>query len=219
MDGTPRTSTLSFEFAAPLHRQEELYRVIASRLTRHKLSAPSIGLGIETKAITRALALQLPLSRHAAGLGGDAQQGPEMLPVLLAELAADLGKDKLGVLEHVSSHRPEKKSRLASISLERKHARGRKGPSEDDLPTRLLGRPIPFDAPLRKGSTVSVDHRLYTVEKVTFDRRLDAVEWWTKEPVSRDYLRLWLSGPTGGLELLVYKDRANGTRWIQGVWD
>lgn len=223
IEGAPLSSTLTFEFASPLHRQEELYRVLSSRLSRSELRSPSIGLRLETKAITRALALQLSLSRHASGLGGDAHRGPELLPVVLSELTTDLGKDKVGVLERVSSHRLEKKSRLASISPARLRSRQPNlfelGEMEAEGPTRLLGRPIPFEAPLRQGSVVSIDHRLYTVEKVAFDRRLDAVEWWTKEPVSRDYVRVWLSGARGGLEALVYKDRITGTRWLQGIWD
>ncbi|HEX4336239.1 MAG TPA: DNA polymerase Y family protein [Polyangiaceae bacterium] len=231
------TTSLHFEFAAPLYRAEELFRVLASRLGRTTLSAPTVGLRLEARAITRALALQLPLSRYAAGLGGSSATGPETLPVLLAELNADLGKDRVGILQLQSSHRPERKSRLSPVTPAMlgnpglKKTRERRAVQQtllevpepkDELgrtPVRLLPRPIPFDAPLRRGATVSVEHRLYTVESVIFDRRLEAVEWWTSEPVSRDYLRVWLQNANGGLEALVFVDRGSGKRMIQGFLD
>jgi hypothetical protein len=153
--------------------------------------------------------------------------------VLLAELNADLGKDKVGVLQLQGSHRPERKSRLAPVTpallgnpgLKKTRAKSVLPPppspelKDGKTPVRLLPRPIPFDAPLRKGATVSVEHRLYTVESLVFDRRLEAVEWWTDEPVSRDYLRVWLQNSSGGLEALVYVERGSGKRMIQGFLD
>lgn len=232
LEGTPTRSTLHFDLATPLHRAEELSRVISSRLSRFRLPAPSVGLRLEARAITRTLALQLSLSRYAAGLGGESRRGPETLPIVLAELAEDLGKDRVGVLQPVSSHRPENKSRLSPVSPELlskrepslKSSRAA-AVSDDDMtaggtaPTRLFQRPLPFDAPLRAGATVSLEHRLYTVERAVFDRRLKSVEWWTKEPVSRDYWRVWLSGSRGGVEAMVYVDRSTGARKVQGICD
>ncbi len=208
--------------------------MIAARLGQKKLEAPAVGLRLEARAITRALALQLHLSRYAAGLGSSTGKGPETLPVLLAELLADLGKDKVGILRLEASHRPEKKSRLAPITpsvLSPRGARGLReakaqgaapsphGSGEHAAPTRLLPRAIPFDAPLRKGATLSVEHRLYTVESVAFERRLDAVEWWRQQPISRDYVRVWLQAASGGMEAVVYVDRRTGKRMIQGFCD
>lgn len=236
LEGTPTSSTLHFDLATPLHRAEELSRVISSRLSRFRLPAPSVGLRLEARAITRALALQLSLSRFAAGLGGESRRGPETLPILLAELVEDLGKDRVGVLEPVSSHRPENKSRLSAVSPELLSTRkplskssstgpllgditGAKVPPNTTAPTRLFQRPLPFDAPLRTGATVSLEHRLYTIERAVFDRRLKSVEWWTKEPVSRDYWRVWLSNSRGGVEAMVYVDRSTGARKVQGIYD
>ena len=112
-DVAPST-VLYFELSSPLYRPEELSRVIASRLGRTELPAPTVGLRLEARAITRALSLQLSLSRYAVGLGGNPTKGPETLPVVLSELMTDLGKDKVGVLRLDGSHRPEKKSRLAA---------------------------------------------------------------------------------------------------------
>lgn len=238
LQGTFPSSTLHFELATPIHRASELLRVLSSRLSRLRLPAPSVGLRLEARAITRALTLQLSLSRYASGLGGESRHGPETLPIVLAELVEDLGKDRVGVLEPLSSHRPEKKSRLSSVT--RSHLEARKvarigaggspepgqtegrvgGPGRaPGAPTRLFQRPIPFDAPLRAGVTVSLEHRFYTVERVVFEQRLESVEWWTREPVSRDYWRVWLSGSRGGVEVMVYVDRSTGDRRVQAICD
>jgi protein ImuB len=238
LEGVTAETTLRFELSAPLWRAEELYRVIASRLGRAEFRAPPVGLRLETRAMTRALALQLPLARHAAGLGGSAATGPETLPILLAELTADLGKSRVGLLRIEGSHRPEKKSRLVPVTPEvlaphsrktKEHAsseatsqgfEGERESSQDkSVPTRLLHRPVPFDGPLRVGATVSVDHRLYTIERVAFEHRIANVEWWTGEPVSRDYMRVWLGGGSAGLEVVVYVDRNSGSRKIQAICD
>jgi protein ImuB len=233
-------TALRFELAAPMWRREELFRIISSRLGRTELSSPVIGLRIEARAITRALALQLNLSRYAAGLGGSVSRGPETLPVLVAELLSDLGKDKVGVLRLEGSHRPEKKSRLVPVTPstlamgQLKERRSKREPvavtpapaltpeagsQRKPPPTRLLPRPIPFDGPLRRGVTVSLEHRLYSIERVAFEERLDSVEWWSGSPVSRDYVRVWLQGVSGSAELIVFVDKTTGERKIQAICD
>jgi protein ImuB len=246
--GAPET-VLAFELAAPIHRAEELFRIIASRLGRTEVVAPTLGLRLEARAITRALALQLDLSRYASGLGGSVAKGPETLPVLLGELLADLGKEKVGIFSLEDSHKPEKKSRLTKVTpriLATSQAgavgkalsvRGEKGnavelhdhdpasnaPLEErnprSAPTRLLPHPVPFEAPLRRGTMVSLEHRLYSIERVVFEQRLTGVEWWSNSPVSRDYVRVWLRGQSGGIEAVVYVDRITHTRMIQAICD
>jgi protein ImuB len=224
LEGVEPETVLRFELAAPLWRSEELNRVIAARLTRKELPAPAVGLRLEARAVTRALALQLSLSRYASGLGGNPTKGPETLPIVLAELGADLGKDKVGLLRIEGSHRPEKKGRLVPVTPSVLVSRPASSAEPEStalpkVPTRLLPRPIPFDAPLRPGATVSVERRLYTVGKVAFEQRIAGVEWWTGNPVSRDYVRAWLEGGSSGLEVVVYVDRASGERKIQAICD
>jgi protein ImuB len=230
LERTSEVTTLQFELASPLWRAEELFRVIASRLNRARLGAPTVGVTLEAHAVTRALALQLSLSRYAAGLGGSSVKGPETLPVVLAELAADLGKDKVGILQLEGSHRPEAKGRLVPVSpevLSRGAIKSRPRTSAEEslsaslvhAPTRLLTRPIPIDSPLRQGAMLCLGHRLYSIERVTFDSRLESVEWWTDHPVARDYVRLWLRSPTGGMEAIAYVDRASGVKMLQGICD
>ena len=217
---------LRFDLATPLYREEELRRVLASRLERTRLSAPTVGLRLEAPAITRALGLQLDLSRGASGLGS-----PEALPVLLTELASDIGQERIGVLSVVGTHRPEAKSALVpaledlDLSSPHKKRSVKKAkprfevPSHERAPTRMLPEPQLLDASLRPGATVSIEHRMYDIKRVTFERRLDFVEWWSKQPLSRDYYRVWLEGAESGFEALVYVDRRTGARYLQAVCD
>jgi protein ImuB len=266
--GAPPELRLHFALASPLWREAELRRVVASRLERTRLGAPTLGLRLEAPAVVRAIGRQLDLSRVSGGVLAGAR-GLESLPVLLAELGADIGPEQLGVLALRDAHRPEAKSVLVPARLESeprprlsyysrksaRHARifgssssaseasdGRGGaerpfaakaalekarrrdaaPPAASLPrapTRLLPRPVPLDAPLAKGALVSLEQRLYSIEKVEFEHRLCAVEWWSPAPVARDYLRLWLAGPEGGFEALAFVDRNTGKRFLHAVAD
>jgi protein ImuB len=151
------------------------------------------------------------------------------IPVLIAELSAELGEEKVGTLKLVDSHRPEAKSKLSPASFEpasrsnTKKARLRKAePSFAELPgapTRLLSEPCELHGPLRVGVSLAIDRSLYTIEHLRFEQRLDAVEWWGHAPVTRDYVRLWLQGATGGFEAVAFVDRSTGRRYLHALAD
>jgi protein ImuB len=90
---------------------------------------------------------------------------------------------------------------------------------EAELPARLLPSAIPVQTRFRAGEWCPLGTKLYTIMKVTFLRRLEAVEWWSNEPCSRDYVQLWLSSPQGELQVLAYVDRVTQTRYVQGWYD
>ncbi len=225
---------LHFDLASPLWREVELRRVLSSRLERLELKAPVIGLVLDVPSITPALGRQLDLSRLMTG-AATSSPGAESLPVVLAELVADVGKQQVGVLRLVDAHCPEKKSRLAapakrlpSRSKRRpkrlpKQLSLRKASAKDagfpNAPTRLLPRPLPIRAALRPGATFSVGRGLYTIDSVVFEQRLDAVEWWSAKPAARDYWRLFLRSASGVVEALAYVDRESGARFLQAIAD
>jgi protein ImuB len=222
-----KTTELCFKLGSPLWREDEIFRVVSCRLERHKLKAPSIGLRLEASKLTEAVPRQLELSQVLAGTTA-ATTGEDVLPVVLAELAADVGETAVGVLSLVDSHRPELKSALGpanprALTAERPKARVRKTvPIWSKLPnppTRLLAQPLELHAALRVGATLAVDRELYTIEQLAFEQRLEAVEWWLSEPVMRDYLRVWLKNPSGVCEALVYVERESGRRFLQAVAD
>lgn len=229
--GVPRETTLEFALPKPLHRADELGRIVASRLERLALAAPSIGLRLEVVKLSEPMPRQLELGSLLMGAKSDAW---DELPVILAELGADIGEKHLGVLRVVDSHRPERTSELVPAlkrqeKLPVKKARAEPRPMNGTqtmagLPTtlrrmtRLLPEPVPFEAPLRAGSSVVFEHRAYVIESVHFEHRLEAVEWWNKA-INRDYVRVALRGAKGVFEALVYVDRETGKRYAQGFFD
>lgn len=229
LEGVPSERTLLFDLASPLWREEEIRRVVGSRLERTKLGAPSLALRLEAPAVIRAIGRQLDLSRVSRGV--TTEKGALSLSVVLAELAADIGKDKVGVLSLADAHRPETQSVLAPAlddapvaprpprrTQPKKSLHKARPRSLGGAPTRLLPRPVRIESALHPGATLRIDHRLYTIASMRFERRLDGVEWWAA-PVSRDYLRLWLESAEGGFEALVYVDKRSGARWLQGAFD
>jgi len=227
--GEKSEQVLRFKLAAPLHRAEEMRRVLSARLARTKLGAPSLGMRLTVPKLLPAVARQLELSQVMAGVTVGAAANDE-IPVLIAELVADLGEDKVGTLKLVDSHRPEAKSELTpalapspSLPPSSKKSRLRKAvPSFADppgAPTRLLTSPCELHGPLRVGVSVAIDRSLYTIEHLRFEQRLDAVEWWGHAPVSRDYVRLWLQGASGGFEAVAFVDRKTGRRYLHALAD
>ena len=235
--GVPAQTVLHFKLPAPLHREAELRRIVASRLERISLGAPSVGMKLTVPRLAPRVQRQLSLAEL---LVGDTTSGEEDLPLVLAELAADIGEERVGVLSLVDAHRPEAQSALgAALPEQGGHAR-RKGKrakppnaapksslrkTEPPIwsrlpspPTRLLPNPVELSSVISAGSTLVLGHTLYTIERLRFEQRLDAVEWWSR-PVARDYLRLWLTSEAGGLEALVYVDRHSGRRFLQAVGD
>lgn len=236
--GVPPQTVLSFKLSSPLHREAELRRVVAARLERLQLEAPSIGMKLAVLRLAPLVQRQLSLSELMAG---DTASGEEDLPLVLAEIAADIGEEQVGVLGLVDAHRPEARSTLGAAlpkrqaSARRRHKRPPQAPggapkaslrkTEPPIwsrlpspPTRLLPRPVELQSVIKVGSTVLLGHTLYTIERLRFEQRLDAAEWWSR-PVARDYLRLWLQNEAGGLEALVYVDRHSQRRFLQAVGD
>lgn len=228
--GAPAQTTLEFSLPKPLHREEELGRIVSSRLERVALNAPSIGLRLEVPKLMEATPRQLELGSLLMGAKADAL---DELPIILAELAADIGQDRIGVLKTLDSHRPELTSQLVP-ALQTSVQKPRLSKTRPPLSlatvvpagappllgqlTRLLAEPILFDAPLRAGAGVMVEQRFCTIESVRFEHRVEAVEWWSRA-VHRDYVSVVLRDGHGVFEALVYVDRETGRRYLQGILD
>lgn len=228
---------LHIDLPAPLSDAADLFRAIRTKVERAELCAPAVGLQLELSQISSARVVQLDLSRDVA-------VNPDRLPALLAELSADIGPERVGTLAIVDAHRPEARSELTPAEVEGSGTL----PSEDagglGEPTRLLPEPVPIGR-VQQGAVVVVDGRRYVIERLTFEMRLHAVEWWTGSPVSRDYARAWLvekpdiRGAGGGAkgrrgpgligapadaalavspcgEALIFVDRATGEGFLQG---
>lgn len=242
--GAKETTKFAFALSSPLSREDELRRVVSSRLERARLPAPTVTLALAAPVVVSATARQLELGDTLAG-GVDVEKE---LPLVLAEIAADVGESKVGVLKILDAHRLEARSTLVP-ALPRKpraaRASSRRGPGprsatplsvhvsgtplevvegmspfQERAPlTRLLPEPVRFDGALRVGATVAFERRLFTIDALRFEHRLHAVEWWSGDPVMRDYIRVWLKSTESVIEAVVYVDRANGKRYLQAVAD
>ncbi len=244
--GKPPRQTLAFALALPLWRESELLRVLRARLDTVELAAPLVSVELVAPTLSARPERQLDLARGAARLGSRSDQGPECLPVLLAELAADVGAGRVGRLEVSDSFRPEAQSRLvpchgdgaALFTSGRESASGRSARLAADgearapgaarwlsealgllrQPTRLIEPPLEL-ALLSPGVSLELGGQVCVLERATFEMRLERVEWWTPAPVSRDYVRLWLRGASGAFEALAYSERGTGRHFLQALYD
>lgn len=207
-DASAPTTTAGFhvDLPAPLADEADLLRTIRAKLERTELPAPATAVRLRLSQIVPAPEVQLDLSRDRAA-------DPDSLPALLAELSAEIGADRVGLLAEEDAHRPEVQSRFVPVSLDGTSAK--KAKREEQLsfpgafsekkdpippPARLLPAPIPLGK-VAKGGVVAVgasakgpggDPQIFAIEKLEFLMRLDGVEWWKKTPASRDYARAWL---------------------------
>jgi protein ImuB len=174
------------DLPAPISAAAELFRVVRTRLERTHLIAPVTSIRVSISEIARARKAQLDFAR-------DAHADPNSLPALLAELAADIGPERVGVLTMRDAIRPEARAQLAPVKDVDAEVTEIEAPAERDplCPARMLRTPISLG---RAGSSViAVTGQLYVVEKRRFIARLDDVEWWTEQPTSRNYFRATLS--------------------------
>jgi protein ImuB len=114
----------------------------------------------------------------------------------MAELAADIGPERVGVLAMRDAFRPEARAELMPVKDIDGEVAEVDPPAEKDpmCPARMLRTPISLG---RAGSSViAVTGQLYVVERRRFIARLDDVEWWTDTPCSRNYFRATLSSGT-----------------------
>jgi protein ImuB len=201
------------DLPAPLAAEPDLLRALRAKLERTELFAPAVGVILRVSQIVPAPQVQLDLSRDKAA-------DPDSLPALLAELSAEIGADRVGLLAIEDAHRPEAASRLvpATLGAEPRKRRGAREqlslpgewsrPQEPlPPPARLLPAPILLGK-VTRGDVVAIgsspqigaggEPHLFAIEKLTRLMRLDRVEWWTRQPASRHYARAWLT--SGGDE-------------------
>ncbi|HWP06122.1 MAG TPA: DNA polymerase Y family protein [Polyangiaceae bacterium] len=120
--GAKEKTELRFALSSPLAREEDIRRVVSSRLERARLPAPTLGVRLEAPVMVPLVARQLELGEALAG-GTDLERE---LPIVIAELMADVGESRVGVLATLDSHRLEARSMLAP-ALARANPRARRG--------------------------------------------------------------------------------------------
>lgn len=223
--GVLSQTLLNFELSAPLYREGDLERVVKSRVERLELSAPTVGLRLRARSLSAQVMNQVGLSAPGAGVWSGAGADSQELPVLLAELSADVGADRVGTLRMLRSHRPENRSQLEP-AMKKKVRKSQKlatfaplTSSSLDRVTRIFPHAQPIRTKLRIGESFGLGNVLYTIEELRFLQRLEGVQWWSAESASRDYLWAWLRSTGGGTEALLYVDRKNQQPYVQALGD
>jgi protein ImuB len=242
------------DLPSPLATEVDLLRALRAKLERTELLAPAVGVLLRIAQIVPAPQVQLDLSRDRA-------VDPDSLPALLAELSAEIGPDRVGLLATLDAHRPEASSRLVPVTLTGEARRKRRtqlslpglsSQKDDPLPppSRLLPVPVPLGRVARggvvaiprgpglpgapqssAGFAASGEPHLFAIDRFTPLLRLDGVEWWTRSPASRDYMRAWMTSggslaekgkgtaKAASAEALVYVVKRTGEMFLQGWYE
>jgi protein ImuB len=130
------------------------------------------------------------------------------LPRLAAELAADLGEDRIGTLSLVSSWIPEERTRLVPFGAPSSAPSSllASSPAYAPLVSRAA-EPVRLVAPLPCGS----------LRGVKLLARVEAAEWWHRGIEARDFLAAWTDAERA--MAWIEMDRVNGQARIRGWMD
>jgi protein ImuB len=175
----------------PLAGAADLLAVVRSRLEHATLAAPVLA------ATLRATELASLQGRTVSWIEPEPAAGRAM-PRLVAELSAELGAARVGILELVDTWQPDERTRLAPYGS-RPLAASRWWTSAVTSafePTRLV--------PARAVERASMTALLPLA-------RIEGVEWWRRPPRRRDFAAAWMPG-VGAADAGA---RAGATAWVE----
>ncbi len=196
-------SILNQPLAAPLAEASEMLAVLRSRIESFTIEAPILTVTLRVAEMVERSATPLHLFVPEA-------KASRALPRLVAELEAELGPGKVGLLALTNRWLPHERSRLIPIGsapIAVPHALASPDSPRGSLlsgavePTRLLVRPIPI------GDDVELQVRV----------RQASVEWWTGEVGSRDFATAWIDS----IPAMAWVEIGSRSRqaWIRGWVD
>jgi protein ImuB len=171
----PHLSTLTVVLPAPLARAADLLAVLRVRLERHTLAAPVLAVTLRAPELARApgrtLDMLEPEPRAALAL-----------PRLVAELAAELGAPRVGVLALTDTWSPDERTRLVPYG------------ASPASPHHAMGTSVLEPSRLVEPSHTSFEE-LASVHPLA---RYEATEWWRRAPRRRDLAAAWIESTGQG---------------------
>jgi protein ImuB len=182
-EGVEPRSLVTIALPAPVRSSGDLFAVVRARLERHTLAAPVM------RATLRAgdLVAKVGVSRDLFSPEPKAQRA---LPSLVAELAAEIGAERVGTLGLVDTWDLRGRTCLVPIGA-RVPPRGSFHPLETSAlePARIVAR-----------EHVARVKRSELAEPLLLSR-IEAVEWWSRSVPACDVVAAWWSGALGWFEV------------------
>jgi protein ImuB len=194
-EGRPHQVTLDAVLPAPLARAADLLAVGRTRLERCELYAPVLAVTL------RAPELAVAPSRTGSLLTPE-PKAERALPRLVAELGAELGLARVGVLALVDTWSPDERTRLvpsgaAQAPAWRSMVTSALEPTRLAVPSRVAREELSGVLPLA---------------------RVEAVEWWRRPARRRDLAAAWVGPDEGGALAWVELGDDGAMSWGCGWW-
>jgi protein ImuB len=163
-------SVLRAVLPSPLARAADLLAVLRARLERHTLAAPALRVALRAPELA-------PAPARTGSLLEPEPRAERALPRLIAELSAELGPARVGVLALVDTWSPDERTRLVPPGAA-------PAPARHALVTLAL-------EPTRLVEPSSVPLGTLALQRPPV--RVAAVEWWRRGPIQRDVAPAWLA--------------------------
>jgi len=192
-EAAAHVSTLTALLPSPLSRAADLLAVLRVRLEQHTLAAPVLVATLRAPELARAPGRTLDLLEPEP-------RATLALPRLVAELAAELGSARVGVLALCDTWSPDERTRLVPYGL------------STPAPRHAMCTSVLEPSRLVEPSHVTREE----LALVTPRTRYEATEWWRRGPRRRDMAAAWLgSGQSGALAWVeLGEDEALVRGWV-----
>jgi protein ImuB len=173
--GAAHVSTLTVVLPAPLSRAADLLAVLRVRLEQHTLAAPALAVTLRAPELARAPGRTLDMLEPEP-------RAALVLPRLVAELSAELGPARVGVLALCDTWSPDERTRLVPYG------------ASPLAPRHAMGTSVIEPSRLVEPSHTSFEE-LVSVHPLA---RYEATEWWRRGPRRRDLAAAWIGSAGEG---------------------
>jgi protein ImuB len=203
--GEPR-AVVSLSSSAPLTEASEIFGLLRVRIDSFAIEAPIVSATLRANEL-------VPRTAKPRHLFVPEARAERALPRLVAELDAELGPGKVGVLTLANRWRLHERSRLVPLGSKPTVVPRRLSSLDSPAGSLLSGAPEPTrwaTRPIRLTDTNGSSFRIHT--------RHELVEWWTRGDGSRhDHATAWIDWAQAVAWIEI--DRRRNQVWIRGWVD